>query len=132
MISGSSADEALRQKLHKIEALFSGAATAGEKAELPRFVAEVRRMFANEELHMHIARVEREPREKAAAALERGGSSRLIPAFDTGGSQTGSISLRADHNVSDQVVSFLRTGQHVLRISNVHLRPHGHSCGFRA
>ena len=32
MIRGSSAEEALRQKLHKIEALFSGAATAGEKA----------------------------------------------------------------------------------------------------
>jgi hypothetical protein len=32
MIRGSSAEEALRQKLHKIEALFAGAATAGEKA----------------------------------------------------------------------------------------------------
>jgi hypothetical protein len=32
MIRGSPAEEALRQKLHKIEALFAGAATAGEKA----------------------------------------------------------------------------------------------------
>jgi hypothetical protein len=30
MIRGSSAEEALRQKLHKIEALFAGAATVGE------------------------------------------------------------------------------------------------------
>jgi hypothetical protein len=32
MIGGASAEELLRQKLHKIEALFAGAATAGEKA----------------------------------------------------------------------------------------------------
>lgn len=32
MIGGSSAEALLRQKLHKIEALFAGAATAGEKA----------------------------------------------------------------------------------------------------
>ena len=32
MVRESSAEELLRQKLHKIEALFAGAATAGEKA----------------------------------------------------------------------------------------------------
>jgi hypothetical protein len=32
MIEGSSAEAQLREKLHKIEALFAGAATAGEKA----------------------------------------------------------------------------------------------------
>ena len=31
MIGGSSAEELLREKLHKIEALFAGAATDGEK-----------------------------------------------------------------------------------------------------
>ena len=32
MIGAASAEELLRQKLHKIEARFAGAATAGEKA----------------------------------------------------------------------------------------------------
>ena len=32
MVGGSSAEELLRQKLRKIEALFAGATTAGEKA----------------------------------------------------------------------------------------------------
>jgi DNA-binding SARP family transcriptional activator len=38
--------------------------------ELPRFVSEVRRMFTREELRTHIARVEREQREKDADAAE--------------------------------------------------------------
>ena len=36
--------------------------------ELPRFVSEVRQMFTPEEIRSHIARVEREQREKHAAA----------------------------------------------------------------
>ena len=38
--------------------------------ELPRFVSEVRRMFTPEELETHVARVEREHREKDADATE--------------------------------------------------------------
>jgi hypothetical protein len=38
--------------------------------ELPRFVSEVRQMFTPEEIRSHIARVEREQREKNAAAPE--------------------------------------------------------------
>jgi hypothetical protein len=38
--------------------------------ELPRFVSEVRRMFASEEIRTHIAQVERDQREKDAPAAE--------------------------------------------------------------
>ena len=38
--------------------------------ELPRFVSMVRSMFTPDELQTHIARVEREQRERAAAASE--------------------------------------------------------------
>jgi DNA-binding SARP family transcriptional activator len=38
--------------------------------ELPSFVSEVRRMFTQEELRIHIARIERAQREAAANAAE--------------------------------------------------------------
>ena len=51
---------------------FAGAAADHPEfaRELPRFVAEVRRMFTPEELGTHIARVEREHRKKDAHATE--------------------------------------------------------------
>src|SRR5208337_1460053 len=38
--------------------------------ELPRFVSEVRRIFTSEEIHTHIARIEREHHEKDANVTE--------------------------------------------------------------
>jgi hypothetical protein len=51
---------------------FAGAAADHPEfaRELPRFVSEVRQMFTPEEIRSHIARVEREQREKHAAAAE--------------------------------------------------------------
>jgi len=40
--------------------------------ELPRFVSEVRRMFSADELHVHLARLEREQSEHAADLAELG------------------------------------------------------------
>ncbi len=40
--------------------------------ELPRFVAEVRRMFTPEEIRRHMARLEREQREKRGGRFGRG------------------------------------------------------------
>ena len=49
---------------------FAGAATDHPEfaRELPRFVSEVRQMFTPEEIRSHIARVEREQREKHAVS----------------------------------------------------------------
>jgi DNA-binding SARP family transcriptional activator len=51
---------------------FAGAAADHPEfaRELPRFVSEVRGMFTTEEIRTHIARVEREQRERDANAAE--------------------------------------------------------------
>ena len=54
------------------------AATRPEFArELPRFVAEVRRLFSADEIHRHLARIEREERDATEAA-----SGEVIDDFD--------------------------------------------------
>ncbi len=54
------------------EKLMTYAQTAAARPEfareLPRFVAEVRRLFSAEEIREHLARIEREDREAAEAA----------------------------------------------------------------
>ena len=51
---------------------FAGAAAGHPEfaRELPRFISTLRSMFTPEELQTHIARVEREQRERAAASSE--------------------------------------------------------------
>jgi hypothetical protein len=38
--------------------------------ELPRFIAEVRRMFSAQDMHEHLARIEREQAERTSLELE--------------------------------------------------------------